>query len=73
MTFKKFLRDHLFHIAFFFSGMIVLDIVLWLDPSMRFAKATLLYLDLLLALFSAPFWLAYTSTISSGTAQSKHA
>lgn len=51
MTFKKFLRDHLFHIAFFFGGMLVLDIILWLDPSMRFAKATLLYLDLLLALF----------------------
>ncbi|ANY13366.1 histidine kinase [Latilactobacillus curvatus] len=55
MTFKKFLRDHLFHIAFFFGGMIVLDIVLWLDPSMRFAKATLLYLDLLLALFFCAF------------------
>lgn len=55
MTLKKFIRDHFFHIAFFFSGMLVLDMVLWLDPSMRFAKATLLYLDLLLTIFFCAF------------------
>ncbi|KRM21069.1 sensor histidine kinase [Latilactobacillus graminis] len=35
--------------------MLVLDIVLWLDPNMRFAKTTLSYLDLLLTLFFGAF------------------
>ncbi|KRL60048.1 sensor histidine kinase [Latilactobacillus fuchuensis] len=55
MTLKKFIRDHLFHIVFFFGGMFVLDVVLWLDPSMRFAKSTLLYLDFLLTIFFCAF------------------
>ncbi|MFV0982980.1 HAMP domain-containing histidine kinase [Latilactobacillus sakei] len=55
MTFKKFIRDHLFHIVFFFGGMFVLDIVLWLDPHMRLAKETLMYLDFLLTIFFCAF------------------
>lgn len=51
MTFYKFLRDHLFHIFFFISGVLILDLILWLDPIMTLKKSTLLYLDTLLISF----------------------
>ncbi|MFD1431930.1 sensor histidine kinase [Lacticaseibacillus yichunensis] len=57
MTFRDYLRDHLPHLLFFFGGLLLLSIGLWLDPQHRIAFSTFGYLDLLLTLLLCGFGL----------------
>lgn len=51
MTFRRFIQDHFLHILFWFAGLLLLNLVIWLDPSNSIALINLFYLDLLLLLF----------------------
>jgi Signal transduction histidine kinase len=55
MTFLRFLKDHLLQILFWLMGLVLLNLVIWLDPSNSVALVNLLYLDLLLVIFLAIF------------------
>ncbi|MFC6314141.1 sensor histidine kinase [Lapidilactobacillus achengensis] len=55
MTFWKFTRDHFLQIIFWLLGLLLFNLVIWLDPSNSIALVNLLYLDLLLVIFLAVF------------------
>lgn len=55
MNFRFFLRDHLLQIAFWLIGLLLLNLLIWLDPSHPLALVNLLYLDLLMVLFLGIF------------------
>ncbi|KRN28426.1 his Kinase A domain protein [Lactobacillus selangorensis] len=51
MTFFAYLRDHAFHFFFWLGSLVLLNLILWLEPSYTIHLATLLYLDGLLSIF----------------------
>lgn len=53
MTFRDFLRDHLSQIAFWFIGLFLLNLLIWLEPDRVLSFVNLLYLDLLMILVLA--------------------
>lgn len=55
MTFRFFLRDHLLQIVFWLIGLLLLNLLIWLDPSHTLSLVNLFYLDLLMVLFLGVF------------------
>lgn len=55
MTFRFFLRDHLLQIVFWLIGLLLLNLLIWLDPSHTLSLVNLFYLDLLMVLFLGIF------------------
>ncbi|MFD1464957.1 sensor histidine kinase [Lapidilactobacillus mulanensis] len=55
MTFRNFIRDHLSQIAFWFIGLFLLNLLIWLEPSHPLSIVNLIYLDLLMTLLLGVF------------------
>lgn len=55
MNFRFFLRDHLLQIIFWIFGLLLLNLLIWLDPEHSLALVNLIYLDLLMLLFLGIF------------------
>lgn len=55
MTFFKYLSDKIFSILFFIFGILLVNLILWLDPFHEIVLSTLTYIDVLIMLISTAF------------------
>lgn len=55
MTFFKYLSDKIFTITFFILGILLINLILWLDPFHEIVLSTLIYIDVLIMLISTAF------------------